>query len=403
MKRILFVLLTILLTASCNKNSTELVTAEQKDVLEFVHTNLEKNHKNMYAQITKEEFEEKKTEIKSKIEDFEEPREIYNGILELVAFVGDSHTRGAYTNADLDYFLYNMVYYEDGWRLSAIDNENKEFLGQKVLGFNELNMEEFENLGKKLVSHDNEVQLRLSMPNIVNTKSAFEYLGIIEKGEDLYINLEDDNGNHSKVKLIVDNNPKGKFVGDTPNNTLSTSPSGYYRSFDIDENNLFIQYNVCANDKDYPMSKFSKDIEGFLEKYEFKNIIIDLRYNSGGDSRVLDPFIGMLKKNREGRNFFGLIGPSTFSSAILNAIELKNSLDATLVGSPTGGSINHYGEVRMLEIPNTPFQISYSTKYFEINPELGIEPLNPDIEIPRVYKNYKMGIDPEVKYILENY
>lgn len=105
------------------------------------------------------------------------------------------------------------------------------------MGFNELNMEEFENLAKKLVSHDNEVQLRLSMPNIVNTKSDFEYLGIIEKGEDLYINLEDDNGNHSKVKLIVDNNPKGKFVGDTPNNTLSTSPSGYYRSFDIDKDN----------------------------------------------------------------------------------------------------------------------------------------------------------------------
>lgn len=89
MKRILFVLLTILLTASCNKNPTELVTAEQQDVLEFVHTNLEKNHKNMYAQITKEEFEEKKTEIKSKIADFEEPKEIYNGILELVAHVGD--------------------------------------------------------------------------------------------------------------------------------------------------------------------------------------------------------------------------------------------------------------------------------------------------------------------------
>lgn len=89
MKRILFVLLTILLTASCNKNPTELVTAEQQDVLEFVHTNLEKNHKNMYSQITKEEFEEKKTEIKSKIADFEEPKEIYNGILELVAHVGD--------------------------------------------------------------------------------------------------------------------------------------------------------------------------------------------------------------------------------------------------------------------------------------------------------------------------
>lgn len=405
MKKIVLIALSLLLFA-CNPHtnlSSEKQNEYNRDIIEYVYENLKKNHKNIYANIDEREFEKSKDKIKEKVAKMENSKEKYNGVLELVSLVKDSHTRASYTGDDLEYILYNMVFYEDGWRLSSIDNENEKYLGQKVVGFNELSIEDFEKIARKIVSYDNEVQFRLTMPNLVNTKAAFEYLGIIEEGEEVFINLEDDNGNVSKVELKIDISPQGNFLGDQPDKLPKTSPSGYYRSFDIDEKNLFIQYNLCKEEESYPMKKFTNDIEGFLKKYKFENIIIDLRYNPGGNSRILDPFINMLRKNREGRNFFVLVGPNTFSSAILNSIDLKESLNATIVGSPTGGSINHYGEVKTFEIPNEPIVVTYSTKYFELDSEFGVESLIPDVEIPLTYENFKEGIDSEVEYILENY
>lgn len=61
-----------------------------------------------------------------------------------------------------------MVYFKDGWRLSAIDNENEKYLGQKVVGFNEFSIEDFEKIGRIIVSHYNEIQFRLTILHLLN-------------------------------------------------------------------------------------------------------------------------------------------------------------------------------------------------------------------------------------------
>jgi C-terminal processing protease CtpA/Prc len=67
-------------------------------------------------------------------------------------------------------------------------------------------------------------------------------------------------------------------------------------------------------------------------------LAINLRNNRGGN----EPMIGPLKSGLAARPksvgpFHVLIGAGTFSSAVINAQQLHNSLSATLVGENSGG------------------------------------------------------------------
>ncbi|WAC40145.1 S41 family peptidase [Pedobacter sp. SL55] len=95
--------------------------------------------------------------------------------------------------------------------------------------------------------------------------------------------------------------------------------------------------------------------------------MVDLRENNGGNSGVLRPFIDSIKNSYLNKNgkLFVLIGKKTFSYALMNAVTLKRNTSAILVGEPTSGNINHFGEVRGFSLPRTGIVIGYSTKYWE--------------------------------------
>lgn len=60
-----------------------------------------------------------------------------------------------------------------------------------------------------------------------------------------------------------------------------------------------------------------------------------------------------------GTEVVGLIGETTFSSAIINAVELQE-MGAALVGDLTSGSVDHFGSVGSFRLPNSGLQVGCS-------------------------------------------
>jgi C-terminal processing protease CtpA/Prc len=87
------------------------------------------------------------------------------------------------------------------------------------------------------------------------------------------------------------------------------------------------------------------------------------------------------------------------ASAILNAIDLQKKTAAILVGEPTGGKPNHYGELKFLTLPNTKTAVSYSTKYFT-HAEQDTPSLMPDILVEMTFQDYRTGRDPFLEAVL---
>lgn len=147
------------------------------------------------------------------------------------------------------------------------------------------------------------------------------------------------------------------------------------------------------------MKNFTSDLKKALSKKKYSKIIVDLRYNGGGNSAVLDPLIKLLKKEKCEK--YALIGENTFSSAILNAVSLKDDANFTLVGTPTGGSINHYGELKSFTLPDTGWEVYYSSKFFKLSNKYDGS-IIPDVIIEKDAESYFSGIDNEIEYCLNN-
>ena len=85
----------------------------------------------------------------------------------------------------------------------------------------------------------------------------------------------------------------------------------------------------------------------------------------------------------------------------MNAAQLKTRAGATLVGTPTGGSANHYGEIQSFTLEYLPLTVYYSTKYFEMLPGGPEGSLMPDIEVERTLTDYVSGKDAALQAVLE--
>jgi C-terminal processing protease CtpA/Prc len=105
------------------------------------------------------------------------------------------------------------------------------------------------------------------------------------------------------------------------------------------------------------------------------------------------------RRNGREHGLFVLIGRRTFSSAVLNAIDLKQKAGAVLVGEPAGGEPNHYGEARSFELPYSGLSVQYSTKYFDTYRDGG-ETLVPDIAAPPRFEELAAGRDPAIEAVM---
>lgn len=141
---------------------------------------------------------------------------------------------------------------------------------------------------------------------------------------------------------------------------------------------------------------FTSKILEDLNKTDTEKLVLDLRFNPGGSSLQGTEFtreVGKIDKiNRKGCVFV-IIGKRTYSSAVINAIDFKNNTDAILIGEPTSGKPNHFGEVNKFALPNSGLSVSYSTKHFKYLDE-DPNSLMPDITVEILFVDYALGKDP---------
>ena len=63
------------------------------------------------------------------------------------------------------------------------------------------------------------------------------------------------------------------------------------------------------------------------------------------------------------------------------------------------GKPNHFGEVRVFNLPNTDLKVSYSTKYFKLLENIDPDALYPDITVETEFEDFLNGRDTVLKLI----
>ncbi|MES2515907.1 MAG: hypothetical protein V4580_17260 [Bacteroidota bacterium] len=401
MKKTTILILFVLISGT--SFSQTLSKADFKEDLEFLKRTLPAKHTNLFAKITLPNFETKVDVIISKA-DALNYETFTTELFKLTVSIGDEHT---FVEPKFTKILpIQFGLFKEGFFITGIDSVNSTFLQAKLLAINNHSITNIISLFKEVIQSENQSYFDDHVLHLINNPAILKGLGIIDTEDEGEFTLIDKNNKQVKIKLAatLDNNIANVKLAFTTSNLLSNKNKGnYWFDYDSESKTLYFNYNQCRDDQDNPFEKFNNELFTLIASQQPSKIVLDLRDNSGGNSGTLYPFIEKIKGsylNRKGK-FFVLIGKQTFSSAVMNAVDLKRNSNAIFIGEATSGNINHYGEVRGFSLPKSKIVIAYSTRYWETwKGKKG--PLKPDIRVSYSIENYVKGIDEALSQVYKN-
>ncbi|MCU7493914.1 MAG: hypothetical protein HF314_03275 [Ignavibacteria bacterium] len=320
-------------------------------------------------------------------------------IQKLLASVGDGHTilfpfgmnKGKLLRIPLMFWLF-----DDG--LFVIDAPQKQFIGQKVLRIGSLRTDELLKRLEPYVSQDNGQQFLWAAPLYCTITDFLIAAGAIKDRNSATITFGN-NVNYSftaeaidpgklEIKLVP---PKG---GIAPAYLMHREAN--FRVEEIRPNVLYVAVNSMNDSQEKTLKDFGKELRNLLKPY--KKMILDLRYNNGGEASKADElFRTCVSFDVEGGRIAVLVGRMTFSAAQTFASRIDQWTNAFFLGEKTGSKPNHYGNERPFKLPFSGLRGTISSGF---NQPISINDsrmfILPEIIVPVKSESFFSGKDPEV-------
>ena len=327
--------------------------------------------------------------------------EITLRLMKLVASAHVGHTRVApppqFRNLPLRFY-----WFSDGLAVISAAQEYAQALGTHVLSIGTMTPQQLETAVAPYISFENEFWLHQQSPQDMCFAELLHQLNLDDADGRVEVKLSKPGSQPFTLAVM----PK---IGDMKLlNALDVLPipaplyykhpkSYYWYEYLPESQTLYIQYTRCQNDPKLSFGEFTKQMFAAVDAQLVQRTIVDIRYNGGGNSRIVNPLISALKDRPKisGRgHLYVLIGRATFSSGLLAALDFRDKLHAILVGEPLGEKPNSYGEVRSFSLPNSGLEIYYSTKFFRTTKDSDPQYLAPDVLVTRSLGDFLAGRDP---------
>jgi hypothetical protein len=311
-----------------------------------------------------------------------------------------------------NYLPLRLYSFEDGWFVVGAGEQQREWIGAQVLSIGGVPIEELCARLAPLLAHDNEWNLRSKLGNALVCGDILFGIGALADPSRAQLELKRAGESH-KLELALGAVNLRELFGSFPLPPRADARwlDGRDSSWRIEvlkpERALYVQFNeVVAKDSDaQSLDDFAAKIVRTFEQEKLTRVIVDVRANGGGDNTTFGPLIRALQTpalNRPGV-LFGLIGRYTFSAGGNFVTVLERDTKATLVGEPTGGAPNQYGDAQSVSLPNHPtVLVRVATRFHQFGgPEDARLTHEPRLRVPLRSDDYFSGKDPVLRAALE--
>ncbi len=343
-------------------------------------------------------------------------------LMKIMRNVGDGHSSvlGSRERTDVRPALPVQFYlFREGLYVIAADPKYKDLLGAEVVRFGDRSVDEVLRALDPLLSRDNEMWPKQVAPYRMRSVPLLHALGLVPDPNSVRLTVRDAGGKSRPVRVEADSAHPDIW------NTLPHPPEwvGYPQTLaapvplylnnqrashwfeHLPEHKLvYFQYNRVRDDPGESLGAFSERLFKFIESHDVERLVIDMRWNNGGNTLLNEPLLlGLIrcaKVNRPG-GVFVIIGRRTFSAAQNAAVYFERFVKPVFVGEPTGGKPNSVGEEPIFTLPYSKLLVNVSTLYWASSWPSDYRPwIAPHLYCPPTFAAFRANRDPCMEAVL---
>ena len=348
----------------------------------------------------------------------------YLAISKAVALANNGHTNlnfwplfAKFNNLGLKF-----TWFSDGLFVTSAIESRAHFLGYKVVGVEGRSIDEVSNSLSQYTGGNSQWK-KLHAPFKIESPEILFAAGLSESADQVSLVLEDTKG-FSKSHVFeamqeLDADMVWSHVLDKVEEPLSAQKLENPMFSRLSNNGFYIRTKSGYETQDMATDAFYDLALSEVEEGSLDYMVVDFRVNGGGNYlKAIDFAKSAPNKIKEGGHLYLVVGPNTFSAAIVTTAMLKyyGGVKSKIVGSPMGDDESFWAERgTAFRLPNSDVQIFYATGYhdwnkgcdehpfcFTMNKIHGVKAgsLAPEILIEPRFQEYANGKDVVMDWVM---
>jgi hypothetical protein len=416
--------------------------ADWRHDIDTIVTDLRTVHPNAFSKTPLAVFLRAAAALKASLPRLSEEQRMVRA-MELVALVGDGHTQLAPNRPDFSlWYPWRTYEFTDGYFITAAYKSNADLAGAQILSIAGRPAAEVFARARKLMDADNAFDAKERL-YAVSSAPLMKGLGYAAADGTLKITVRLAGGAVAERTLVplkasdsrYDANDStfdwtfaseiyGPPIGSLDDwvTAYKALPTSAYRTIDVsrpphftyrrpflargmpEANAYYIQNNGVGDWNEKTYEDFFRKALAEVDVQKPANLIVDLRYNGGGDGSKVPAMIHQFIKREDNppwKHLYILVGRKTFSAAIMALAAFIDNTRCTLIGEPPGSPLDNFGDPTVIDLARTGVELDISMLYHQLEDQGARYPIVPvDVPAPFSFADYAAGRDPAVDAIL---
>ena len=386
-------------------------SATPADDVRELGASIAQNHPAPFRAVTRERFEAEVSALAQRAPSISR-NELLVGLMRLVALLGPRNGHSGLFPGDPAHarqlHLYPLRLYEFADGLFVVDAVDRSLVGTRLVAVDGMPVAQALDRVEPLVPRDNESNLRGLAPHYLLTAEVLNGLEITVGAQSARFTLARSDGTQVDVSLGA--LPASRYVSTFADPLHGHYPSvlpGAAKPLYLSGSGRPMWARTLArgravylgfNSVQRPTTGFIRALRRLVSASRVRRVIVDVRLNGGGDNTTygsLLELLGSKQVNRRGRLYL-LTGRATFSAAANFAAEIDRYTRAVIVGEPTGGGVETYGDTFPVSLPAAGWTVHIAARYHERKngPDDRRLAVEPDVGVELTSAQYLARVDP---------
>jgi hypothetical protein len=350
-------------------------------------------------------------------------------LMQTVSLLRDGHTRVWRTQPGRRYAVFpvRVFQFEEGVFITVIAREYARLIGGQVIRFGSRPAREALEDAASLARGDNEFYGAAWAPESLVFAHLLRGLGIIGPADRLPLEVRLRDGSVERVELRAGEwDFRDSWFWWPSRGPAASDANEYVHAFENlpalprfmnreqrrywyealpERGAMYLYFQSFADLPDEPFADFQNRMFGVMDERKLDRLIIDLRWNTGGNGALIWPLVyNIIKRERlhaPGRVFV-ITGRHSFSASVLAVAELRRHAHALVVGEPMAAPFNACGDSRTIALRRTGIRLDVSELYWQSGfPGDRRRAVAPDVIVPMTAADYFAGRDAAFERILD--